>query len=148
MPQVAILILLVASMPKEIKGEMLHMRGAQSFKQGRFETVERESFDDGWTPEEKEATELQTTLTVERARSIVSHNDSPDIGFDSSINPYRGCKHGCIYCISGDTSILMADGSTRPIAELKVGDQIYGTKWPGEYRRYVRSRVLAHLSGI
>ncbi len=98
MPEVAILILLVASMPKEIKGEMLHMRGAQSFKQGRFETVERESFDDGWTPEEKEATELQTTVTVERARSIVSHNDSPDVGFDSSINPYRGCEHGCIYC--------------------------------------------------
>src|SRR5882672_10552688 len=96
MPEVS--ILLVASMPKEIKGEMLHMRGALSFKQGRFETVAREAFDDGWTPEEKEALELKTTVTEERARSIVSHNDSPDVGFDSSINPYRGCEHGCIYC--------------------------------------------------
>src|SRR5258706_143053 len=88
----------VTPMPRDPKSEILHMRGARSFKQGRFETVARESFDDGWTPEEKEATELKTTVTEERARSIVSHNDSPDVGFDSSINPYRGCEHGCIYC--------------------------------------------------
>jgi DNA repair photolyase len=68
------------------------------FLQGRFESTARETFDDGWTPEEKEATELKTTVTEERSRSIVSHNDSPDIGFDSSINPYRGCEHGCVYC--------------------------------------------------
>jgi DNA repair photolyase len=66
--------------------------------QGRFETALREAFDDGWTPEEREASELKTTVTIERARSIVSHNDSPDIGFSQSINPYRGCEHGCIYC--------------------------------------------------
>src|ERR1700730_2969880 len=82
----------------EMRREILHMRGARSFKQGRFETVERESFDDGWTPEEKEAHELKTTVSIERARSILSHNDSPDVGFDRSINPYRGCEHGCIYC--------------------------------------------------
>src|SRR5205809_845059 len=61
-------------------------------------SVAREAFDDGWTLEEKDARELQTSVTIERARSIVSHNDSPDVGFDSSINPYRGCEHGCIYC--------------------------------------------------
>jgi len=66
--------------------------------QGRFESVAREAFDDGWTPEEKPASELKTEVTIERARSIVSHNDSPDVGFDRSINPYRGCEHGCIYC--------------------------------------------------
>ena len=66
--------------------------------QGRFETIAREAFDDGWTPEEKDDRPLQTQVTIERARSIVSHNDSPDVGFDSSINPYRGCEHGCIYC--------------------------------------------------
>jgi DNA repair photolyase len=82
----------------EMRREILHMRGARSFKQGRFETVARESFDDGWTAEEKEAHELKTTVTIERARSILSHNDSPDLGFDRSINPYRGCEHGCIYC--------------------------------------------------
>jgi DNA repair photolyase len=76
----------------------LHLRGASSFVQGRFETAVREGFDDGWTSEEREASELQTQVTIERARSILSHNDSPDIGFDRSINPYRGCEHGCIYC--------------------------------------------------
>ena len=74
------------------------MRGARSFLQGRFESVAREAFDDGWTPDERPQTELKTEVTIERARSIVSHNDSPDVGFDRSINPYRGCEHGCIYC--------------------------------------------------
>src|SRR5437016_6717447 len=81
-----------------MKHETTYLRGARSFVAGRFETVVRESFDDGWTPEEKEATELKTTVTEERARSIISRNDSPDIGFSQSINPYRGCEHGCIYC--------------------------------------------------
>ena len=66
--------------------------------QGRFESAAREPFDDGWTPEDAPLAELQTQTTVERARSIISRNDSPDIGFDRSINPYRGCEHGCIYC--------------------------------------------------
>src|SRR5437870_4059409 len=85
-------------MANDGKSEITFMRGARSFIQGRFETVERETFDDGWTPEEKDARPLETQVTIERARSIVSHNDSPDVGFDSSINPYRGCEHGCIYC--------------------------------------------------
>ena len=66
--------------------------------QGRFETALREPFDDGWTAEEKEERPLQTQVTEERARSIISRNDSPDVGFSQSINPYRGCEHGCIYC--------------------------------------------------
>jgi DNA repair photolyase len=66
--------------------------------QGRFESVAREAFDDGWTPEEPDQRELKTTVTIERARSIISHNDSPDVGFSQSINPYRGCEHGCPYC--------------------------------------------------
>src|SRR2546425_8673886 len=107
-------------MAKDGKSETTFMRGARSFIQGRFETVARETFDDGWTPEEKDARPLKTQVTIERARSIVSHNDSPDVGFDSSINPYRGCEHGCIYCVSGDTPILMAAARTPPIAELKV----------------------------
>src|SRR5689334_23903597 len=85
-------------MAKDGKSEITFMRGARSFIQGRFETVARESFDDGWTPDEPLASELRTQVTVERARTIVSHNDSPDVGFDRSINPYRGCEHGCIYC--------------------------------------------------
>ena len=66
--------------------------------QGRFETALREPFDDGWTAEEKDERPLETQVTEERARSIISHNDSPDVGFSQSINPYRGCEHGCIYC--------------------------------------------------
>src|SRR4249919_3484990 len=85
-------------MAKDSKSEITFMRGARSFIQGRFETVARESFDDGWTPEEKDERPLETQVTIERARSIVSHNDSPDVGFTASINPYRGCEHGCAYC--------------------------------------------------
>jgi DNA repair photolyase len=85
-------------MPKDPRSETTFMRGARSFLAHRFETVAREAFDDGWLPDEKEEKPLPTQVTIERARSIVSHNDSPDVGFDSSINPYRGCEHGCIYC--------------------------------------------------
>ncbi|HVJ23265.1 MAG TPA: radical SAM protein, partial [Burkholderiales bacterium] len=80
------------------KDDPRYLRGARSFLQGRFESVARETFDDGWTPEEPDQRELNTQVTIERARSIVSHNDSPDVGFSQSINPYRGCEHGCIYC--------------------------------------------------
>ena len=65
---------------------------------GRFETVERESFDDGWTPDDPPVSPVETQVTIERARSIISRNDSPDVPFDQSINPYRGCEQGCIYC--------------------------------------------------
>src|SRR2546421_8595139 len=85
-------------MSKDGKSEITFMRGARSFMQGRFETVAREVFDDGWTPEEKDERPLETEVTIERARTILSHNDSPDIGFSQSINPYRGCEHGCVYC--------------------------------------------------
>src|SRR5438094_1171179 len=81
-----------------MKHETTYLRGARSFVAGRFETLAREPFDDGWTPEERDAAELQTSVTEERARSIHPRNDSPDIGFSQSINPYRGCEHGCIYC--------------------------------------------------
>jgi DNA repair photolyase len=80
------------------KEESRYLRGARSFLQGRFESSLREPFDDGWTPEEKDERPLETQVTEERARSIISRNDSPDIGFSQSINPYRGCEHGCIYC--------------------------------------------------
>src|SRR5262245_13727981 len=89
---------LVSACVMDAKDDPRYLRGARTFLQGRFETVARERFDDGWTPEEADQRELKTTVTIERARSIVSHNDSPDIGFSQSINPYRGCEHGCIYC--------------------------------------------------
>jgi DNA repair photolyase len=73
-------------------------RGAKSNASGRYEALVQEAFHDGWTDEDAEPAKLATTLTAERARTIISKNDSPDVGFDQSINPYRGCEHGCIYC--------------------------------------------------
>jgi DNA repair photolyase len=68
--------------------------------------------------------------------------------FRWTINPYRGCSHACVYCLSGDTRILMADGRHRPLADLRVGDEIYGTERQGSYRRYVRTQVQAHWSSV
>src|SRR6185312_5599048 len=79
--------------PVRIKG-----RGAASNPEGRFETATLEDVDDGWEREAEAPPHPATTVTEERARSIVSRNDSPDIPFEQSINPYRGCEHGCIYC--------------------------------------------------
>ncbi len=75
-------------------------RGAGFNPEGRFEKTEREAFDDGWNTPEDELPPLKTQVTVERAKSIISHNESPDLGFSQSINPYAGCEHGCIYCYS------------------------------------------------
>jgi DNA repair photolyase len=74
-------------------------RGATLNLEGRFESLRRESIDDGWgaSPEE-EPGRPATTVTPERAKSIITRNESPDIPFSYSINPYRGCEHGCIYC--------------------------------------------------
>jgi len=79
---------------------MTKLRGALSQIQGRFDSAERSPFDDGWTSEERTDAPVPTTVTEERARSIIARNDSPDIPFEQSINPYRGCEHGCIYCYS------------------------------------------------
>src|SRR5690554_5265145 len=73
-------------------------RGARSNETGRYESLKAEDFNDGWTGDDEPAAPLRTTLTPERARRIITRNDSPDVGFDRSINPYRGCEHGCIYC--------------------------------------------------
>ena len=73
-------------------------RGATENKSGRFESLSRESVDDGWECPESDEPRLKTTLSPDRSRSVISFNQSPDLPFDRSINPYRGCEHGCIYC--------------------------------------------------
>ena len=74
-------------------------RGAKSNASGRFEATQVEAFDDGWTDEDATAsTQIPTTITPLRSRTIISKNQSPDIGFERSINPYTGCSHGCSYC--------------------------------------------------
>jgi DNA repair photolyase len=80
----------------------------------------------------------------EHAKSIISENDSPDVGFRFSVNPYRGCFHACAYCLEGDTPILMADGRTRALKDVRAGDEVFGTALEGRYRRYVRTPVLHH----
>ena len=74
-------------------------------------------------------------------RPAAAENNSPDVGFRFNLNPYRGCEHGCVYCASGETPILMAIGGTRKLAELVEGDEIYGTVREGHYRRYAKTRV-------
>jgi DNA repair photolyase len=88
--------------------------------------------------------EARLEVFEEEARSILAENESPDVGFRWSINPYRGCFHACAYCTSGDTPILMGDGRTRPLADLRVRDEVYGTVVVGHYRRYVKTTVLNH----
>lgn len=84
----------------------------------------------------------------DHSRSILATNDSPDVGFRWSVNPYRGCFHACAYCLGGDTPILMADGSTKALRDVRVRDRIYGTAVRGRYRRYVHTEVLAHWNTV
>jgi DNA repair photolyase len=77
-------------------------RGAQSNGSGRYEPLARIAFDDGWRSLE-ELPPFKTQVTVDATRKVITRNDSPDIGFDRSINPYRGCEHGCIYCFARPT---------------------------------------------
>jgi DNA repair photolyase len=81
-------------------------RGALSNASGRFEPFARQAEDDGWDLAE-ELPPLKTEITIERPRHIITNNDSPDISFDRSINPYRGCEHGCIYCFARPTHAFM-----------------------------------------
>jgi DNA repair photolyase len=82
-----------------------------------------------------------------RAKSIINKVPGASrVPFQWTINPYRGCSHACAYCLSGDTPILLADGSTRPLSQLQVGDAVMGTMGAGPHRRYVPTTVLDHWS--
>ncbi|MGE0332389.1 MAG: PA0069 family radical SAM protein [Ramlibacter sp.] len=110
--------------PSAIRG-----RGAASRIAHRFERDARDAFDDGWGTVDAEHGEppapLQTQVTLEDARSIISRNDSPDIYFEHSINPYRGCEHGCIYCYARPTHSYLGlspglDFETKLIAKRNI----------------------------
>src|SRR3954454_3809358 len=75
-------------------------RGATINPEGRFESFAREAYDDEWFQEPPQGDEAKpkTIIAIEKARSVISRNDSPDIGFSQSLNPYRGCGIGCPYC--------------------------------------------------
>ncbi len=79
-------------------------RGAVGNREGRFETRQTRAFDDGWgTLDFENPPPLKTRVQEDRARRIITTNQSPDIPFDQSINPYRGCEHGCVYCYARQT---------------------------------------------
>ena len=81
-------------------------RGAAVNPAGRFEVFSRQVFDDGWSSLD-ELPAFKTEVQVEKPRNIITRNASPDISFDRSINPYRGCEHGCIYCFARPTHSYM-----------------------------------------
>jgi DNA repair photolyase len=86
-----------------LDSQHLKGRGALSNPPVRFESNSVEKIDDGWHQEEEGITSLPQTVLPDRARSVITTNNSPDVGFDQSINPYRGCSHGCVYCFARPT---------------------------------------------
>jgi DNA repair photolyase len=101
-------------------------RAARSNRAGRFEAEAREAFDDGWESL-AELDAFRTEVREERAKSIVSTNDSPDLSFDQTINPYRGCEHGCIYCYARPTHAYLGhspglDFETRLYAKINAAE--------------------------
>jgi DNA repair photolyase len=101
-------------------------RGATANPEGRFESQAREAYDDGWF-DEHEARRVETCVTEERVKSIISRNDSPDVPFSQSINPYRGCEHGCIYCYARPSHAYLGlspglDFETRLFAKVNAAE--------------------------
>ncbi len=104
-------------------------RGAGINPEGRFENTAREQYDDGWErgDDETGAAPLKTFVTVEYAKSIISRNASPDVPFSQSINPYRGCEHGCIYCYARPSHAYLnlspgLDFETRLFAKVNAAE--------------------------
>ena len=129
---------LLPGSPQALKG-----RGTAWAIDHRFSRQAGQSFDDGWGTLEQAATEERiapaTQIIEERVKSIVSSNDSPDISFDLSINPYRGCEHGCIYCFARPTHSYLnlspgLDFETRIIAKVNAAERLRETL---SARRYV-----------
>lgn len=87
---------------ERIESERRRGRGAATNATGRFETLTRHGFDDGWLREDRDPA-LKTLVTIDRSRTILNRVTSPDLPFDRSVNPYRGCEHGCSYCFARPT---------------------------------------------
>ena len=114
--------------PQGIKG-----RGAASNPEGRFETVRHHAEDDGWQSLllDPDAPRPRTEVTEESARSVITHNDSPDIAFEQALNPYRGCEHGCIYCYARPSHSYLnlspgLDFETRLRAKTNLAEVLRG----------------------
>ncbi len=109
-----------------LPGQRLRGRGADSNRAGRFERQQHEAHDDGWDLPEDERL-VRTETRVERPRSAITYNRSPDLPFDRSINPYRGCEHGCVYCYARPSHAFLnlspgLDFETRLIARPGIAE--------------------------
>ena len=109
-----------------IDSERRRGRGSRSNRVGRYESEVREAFDDGWESL-GELEPFKTQVHPETAKSIIARNDSPDISFDQSINPYRGCEHGCIYCYARPTHAYLGhspglDFETKLYAKVNAAE--------------------------
>src|SRR5262249_23617817 len=94
-------------------------RGTSANPPNRYESLHIE-------PDEAVAGDVPTQYYRDASRSVLAENDSPDVGFRFSLNPYRGCEHGCIYCLGPATEVLHADMRWRAIGNIQVGDVIAG----------------------
>ncbi|MGQ3051014.1 MAG: PA0069 family radical SAM protein [Roseateles sp.] len=135
--------------PALVPLESIRGRGSATAMPHRFEQREREQFDDGWGSLDQDAAEEhlppETQVIEEHAKSIVTRNQSPDINFDYSINPYRGCEHGCIYCFARPTHSYLnlspgLDFETRIVAKVNAAERLRETLASARYEP--RSLVL------
>lgn len=111
-----------------VRAAVLKGRGATGNPEGRFESTARDCVDDGWgEPGAGEPSALATHVTAEQARTVITRNNSPDVPFNYSINPYRGCEHGCTYCFArpGHAYLSLSPGlefETRLIAKVNAAE--------------------------
>src|SRR5262245_421738 len=109
-----------------VASERRRGRGGRSNRGGRFDSEARQAFDDGWASL-ADLTPFKTQVYLETAKSIIASNDSPDISFEQSINPYRGCEHGCIYCFARPTHCYLGhsaglDFETKLYAKINAAE--------------------------
>ncbi len=112
------------AVPQPYKG-----RGAGLNPEGRFESLRRHAFDDGWDTPREPPDAPGTTVTPERVKGIITRNDSPDVPFTYSINPYRGCLHGCVYCYARPSHAYLElspglDFETRLFAKVNAAEKL------------------------
>lgn len=147
-------------------GQTARGRGARSNESGRFETYRRIAVDDGWLGPIENHVTLRTELRSDSTKTVIARNRSPDLSFDRSINPYRGCEHGCTYCFARPTHAFLGlspglDFETKILAKpeaatlltrelsrpsYQVGTMAIGTNTdpyqPVEKRLEIMARIL------
>lgn len=120
--------------------EAVRGRGSASFVDGRFQKRQVRLEDDGWDePAGEDEPRLETVVTAEQARSVISRNQSPDVGFDQSVNPYRGCEHGCVYCFARPSHAYLdlspgLDFETRLYAKTNAAERLRAELAKPSYR--------------